>query len=251
MVSSEVKRMRAAFNRLMPHGQSLRSILISVMHLLCIVLILIVPGILIKKGVLPSHYLDGLFNNAFWGEHALEKNRLLAYGLFVLSMGLLIGVGFPRLWVSSIAGGMFGVAAGVVLSLIASVLGAAMVFQAGRFLLPERLKERLGRSLFGFTDIIKNHTFSFVLYARLFPFSNSTVISLFSGACKADFIKFIVGSLVGFMPLTIAFCLVGSGSVALQGWPIFLGFGLMILFYLATAMFRKFFHKRSCPPRAA
>jgi uncharacterized membrane protein YdjX (TVP38/TMEM64 family) len=223
---------------------SLRSVLTSVFHLACIVLILIIPGILIKKGVLLPHHLEGLFSNSFWGEDGLGNNRMAAYGLFILSTGLLIGIGFPRLWVSSIAGGIFGVTAGIALSLIASVIGAAMVFQAGRFLLPERLKERMHRSLFGFKNVIENHTFSFVLYARLFPFSNSTVVSLFSGACRADFMQFIVASLVGFLPLTIAFCLVGNGSVRLQGWPIFLGFGLMVLFYIATAMFRKKFPKK-------
>jgi uncharacterized membrane protein YdjX (TVP38/TMEM64 family) len=230
---------------------SLRSVVTSVFHLVCIVLILIVPGILIKKGVLPTHYWESLFNNAFWGEHGLGKNRLAAYGLFVLSTGLLIGIGFPRLWVSSIAGGIFGVTAGIALSLTASVFGAAIVFQAGRFLLPGRLKARLNRALFGLADLVKNHTFSFVLYARLFPFSNSTAVSLFSGACRADFIQFVVASLVGFLPLTIAFCLVGNGSAKLQGWPIFLGFGLMILFYATTAIFRKFFQKKSSPDRVA
>jgi uncharacterized membrane protein YdjX (TVP38/TMEM64 family) len=211
------------------------------------VLILIVPTVLIKKGVLPAHYWEGLFNSSIWGEHGLGKNRLAAYGLFVLSTGLLIGIGFPRLWISSIAGGIFGVAVGIALSLTASVLGAAIVFQAGRFFLPERLKGGLKRASFSLRGLVKNHTFSFVLYARLFPFSNSTIVSLLSGACRADFMQFVVASLVGFMPLTIVFCLVGNGSMKLKGWPIFLGFGLMILFYIAAAMFRKFFPKKASP----
>jgi uncharacterized membrane protein YdjX (TVP38/TMEM64 family) len=232
--------MRFVLDRFQPTGRaSLRTILTSVFHLACIVLVLTVPGVLIKKGVLPAHYWDVLFDNAFWTEHGIMQNRFAAYGLFILTAGLLIGIGFPRLWVSSIAGAAFGAATGIVLSMIASAVGAVMVFQAGRFLLPERLKKRLQRSLFGFSDVIKNHTFSFVLYARLFPFSNSTVVSLLSGACRADFMQFVVASLIGFLPLTIAFCLVGNGSAKLQGWPIFLGFGLMILFYIATGMLRK------------
>ena len=217
----------------------LHSLLKSCLHLGVIVLLFVVPGVLIKKGLLPTHCWGAFFINGSWTEAGDQQNRFLVYLLFILVSGLLIGIGFPRLWVSSLSGGIFGVTAGIFLSLAASVLGAAIVFHAGRMLMSKRLNASLYGSLSGLKKKFEKHTFIAVLHARLFPFSNSTIVSLFSGACKVNFSQFIGASLLGFLPLTTVFCLVGNGSLKMQSRPILLGFGLMVLLYIGTWIFRK------------
>ena len=178
--------------------------------------------------------------NAFTG--ALEERpfgMLLAMLVYLLAGGLLISLGVPRLWISAGAGAIFNPWLGTVVALGASLLGAAALFQVGWwFLSPGKwsfLEKRLGR----YRQAFQHKAFLWVLYARLFPFSNSTVVSLFSGYCKIGFLPYLAGSLMGFTPLTMVMCLFGSGGTGGRTFHLILGFGLILMLHLITLILKK------------
>lgn len=170
-----------------------------------------------------------------------EYGTLLAMLAYLMIGGVFIGIGVPRLWISAGAGAVFNPWLGTVVALGASLIGAAtlflvggMFFAPGRWTFPEN---RLGRYRCAF----QQRAFLWVLYARLFPFSNSTILSLFSGYCKIGFIPYMAGSLIGFTPLTIIMCLFGSGAIHGTGrtFYIFMGFILIGLLHILTLILKK------------
>jgi len=171
-----------------------------------------------------------------------SHGTLLAILIYLVAGGLFISMGVPRLWISAGAGAIFNPWLGTAVALGASLVGAATLFLVGRrFLSPGRwefLENRLGR----YRTAFQQRAFLWVLYARLFPLSNSTVVSLFSGYCKIGFVPYLAGSLIGFTPLTIIMCLFGSGATHGNGriFNFLLGFILIALLHLLTLALKRF-----------
>ncbi len=211
----------------------------GVIQPLCIGLIFLLLPLAVQLLDGQSYFLK---ISAFIGAmQAREYGMLLTVLIYLVVGGLFISMGGPRLWVSAGAGAVFNPWLGTIVALGASLLGAAALFQAGWwFLSPGKwpfLEKRLGRYRLTF----QQKAFLWVLYARLFPFSNSTVVSLFSGYCKIGFIPYLTGSLIGFIPLTVIMCLFGSGSTSGRMFHFILGFGLIILLHIATLFIKKWF----------
>lgn len=218
-------------------GGGLPEVVKTVLHLGLIVFMFMIPGMLMKTGLLAPWQQEVYQFLSGWHEFEYLRNPWIASCAFIIISSLMIGIGVPRLWISSLAGWLFGIPMGVFVSLTASVLGTATVYQAGRYLLVKRFESHT--SLGGLQKRFRRSPFVSVLYARLFPFSNSTLVSLFSGACQVCFIKFLAASLIGFFPLTLVFCLVGNGSSTLQAGQIIMGFVLIILLHLVVTITNK------------
>jgi len=146
---------------------------------------------------------------------------------FTLAAGVLIALGVPRLWASAIGGGIYGAFMGFILSMLASLLGSSMAYLAGRFLLAGIIERRAGDRVGIWKARFQENGFWWVLYGRLFPFSNSTVMSLLCGSCKVRFMPFMFGSLIGFVPLAVVFATYGSGGI--KGNMLQIGFATMLL----------------------
>ena len=133
--------------------------------------------------------------------------------IFILAGSSLIALGVPRLLASTIGGAIYGAAAGVFLSLAASFLGSSILYLLGRAALADVVERRLKGKLDEWRARFRSNAFWWVLYGRLFPFSNSTVMSLLCGSCKVSFTSYALGSFIGFIPLAIVFACFGSGGV--------------------------------------
>jgi len=158
-----------------------------------------------------------------------EFSRLLSILLFTLLCGCLISAGVPRLWVSAAGGIIYGAFMGTILSLMASLLGAATLYATGNTFLSGVVERRAGNTLNTWKDRFQKNAFWWVLYGRLFPMSNSTLMSLICGCCKVTFSSFMLGSFLGFIPLAIIFAMFGSGGVNGNLWQIVFAATLLIL----------------------
>jgi len=155
--------------------------------------------------------------------------RILSGAVFIISCGLLMTVGMPRLWISAIAGAIYGAVVGTGLALAATAIGASTVYLLGRSLLGSMVRRRLGGRLTLWNRRFKTNAFWWVLYGRLFPFSNATVMSLLCGFCKVPFSPYLRGSFLGFIPLTLVFAVFGSGGIKGNHYQIALGFFLVAM----------------------
>lgn len=149
--------------------------------------------------------------------------------VFILAGAALVAVGIPRLWVSAVAGAVFGLWMGFVLAMAATLLGAAGAYGIGRGILSDVVERRLGTRLAVWKLRFRENAFWWVLYGRLFPFSNSTLKSLLCGSCRVPLRPYLLATFIGFLPLTIVFNAFGSGTVRGSGVQIAIGFGAIAL----------------------
>lgn len=164
--------------------------------------------------------------------------------IFILASGMLIALGIPRIWASAVGGGIYGVFMGSILSIIGSLLGASILYLAGKTILTGIVERRAGYKLGMWKVRFQENTFWWVLYGRFFPFSNSTVMSLISGSCNVHFTPYILGSLVGFVPLAVVFATCGNGSIKGNMWQIGFATMLLVLAIFSRSLLKRWFYAK-------
>jgi uncharacterized membrane protein YdjX (TVP38/TMEM64 family) len=180
----------------------------------------------IRARLLGANQAGGL-----WGSSAI----------FLLSSGLLIGLGMPRLWICGAAGAVYGVGLGAPLALGGSIIGATAVYLLGRFLLADMVRRRFAGRLAIWGQLLRRNGFWWVLYVRLFPFTNATINSLVCGCCRVPFGQYLAGTLIGSIPLTLIFTAFGSGGTSGNFYQVSIGFVLLGLALLCRRLIKRFF----------
>jgi len=164
---------------------------------------------------------------------------------FALAGAGVIALGVPRLWVTAIAGGVYGALMGSTVSLLSSLLGSSIVYLSGKTLLAGVVERRLRGKARIWKERFQENAFWWVLFARLLPFSNSTFLSLLCGSCNAPFLQFFLGSLAGFIPLTLVFAIYGSGGAKGNIWQIAFATILLILSMFSRKLMKKWFRTKN------
>ena len=171
------------------------------------------------------------------GGHGLS-GRIVSLLIFVLAGGGVIAVGVPRLWISAVGGIIYGALMGTFLSVIASLIGASAVYFAGKTILSHVVERRVGDTLKVWRSRFQDNAFWWVLYGRLFPFSNSTLMNLLCGSCVVPFVPFITASFLGFIPLAVVFATFGSGGVKGNMLQIILATVLLVISIFARRLLK-------------
>lgn len=174
----------------------------------------------------------------------------LSAALFILMWGGLIAAGIPRLWASAVGGVIYGAFLGSVISLLASLVGAIVLYGAGISILSGVVERRVGDTVKLWRARFQENAFWWVLYGRLFPFSNSTLMSLLCGSCRVPFREFMTGSFLGFIPLTVVFATFGSGGIKGNFWQISFATALLALSILSRKLLKKWFPQNVKNPGA-
>jgi uncharacterized membrane protein YdjX (TVP38/TMEM64 family) len=161
------------------------------------------------------------------------RGRGMAGELLFLGVGMVAtAMGFPRQAVSFLGGYGFGLGAGVLLALGASLLGCILAFffarLAGRSLVLGLFSERIRR----LDDFLREHPFSMALLLRLLPVGSNLVTNLAVGVSGIRAIPFFAGSLLGYIPQTVIFALLGSGIHIDPGLRISAG----VVLFIASGM---------------
>jgi len=192
-----------------------------------------------------SDIIRGYFDIETWRvtlqQGQFVGSRTLAMLVFVIAAGAAISLGVPRIWIAALGGAVYGAVLGSALAILAALIGAGVLYEVGRFFFRDVVNRRVGGRLEVWRDRFRENGFWWVLYGRLFPFSNSTVHSLLCGSCDVGFLPYLLASLLGFIPLTIIFALFGSGGAKASATQIVLGFCLMLLVFLSRNFLRAVF----------
>lgn len=166
---------------------------------LLIALLVAIAGLLaftpLGEALAPGERLDRLaeLRNAPGGGWAF---------LGLAAAGLLLGV--PATPVVVIAGLLFGAWAGFGLAYGALLAASLTGFLGGRFLGAEALRRLAGRHLDPLSRRLARPGILSVFSLRLLPLAPFTVVNLVAGATRIRFQDFLVGSLAGFAPGTLA-----------------------------------------------
>ncbi|MGD8631722.1 MAG: VTT domain-containing protein, partial [Gammaproteobacteria bacterium] len=80
---------------------------------------------------------------------------------------------------------------------------------------------------------IKENTLSMTVLIRLLPLGNNAGVNIAAGVSGARSLPFFLGSALGYLPQTVIFALVGSGTGVNQYWQVAVA---MLMFVVATLL---------------
>ena len=166
---------------------------------------LIAVGIVVETGA-----LSGLLSQD-WIDREVRGRGVTGQLLFVAVGGLATALAVPRNVISFLGGYAFGLAQGILLALLAEILGCLLTFFCARTFARRLVRERLGARVRRIEDFLAANPFSMTLLVRLLPVGNNFLTNMAAGVSRVRALPFLLGSLLGYLPKIFVFALAGSG----------------------------------------
>ncbi len=149
---------------------------------------------------------------------------------FVALSAVACAVGVPRQVVAYAGGLAFGFWPGALLALTAEGLGCAVDFFWARLIVRGWALRWLNRTGGGRLDrldrFLRANAFTATLTLRLLPFGNNIVLNIIAGVSGVAALPFLAASVLGYIPQTAVFALLGGGMRVSQGIQVALAAGL-------------------------
>lgn len=158
--------------------------------------------------------------------HAHSHANLTDVALFVGLGVLACAVGMPRQIVAFAAGYAWGATMGATMALGAQIIGCAVDLFWARWIARDFVQARLRGRALRIDRVLTTRPFTSALTLRLMPIGNNLVLNLLAGVSAVPARGFLLGSAVGFVPQTVIFALLGSGSRIARGTQIGIGVAL-------------------------
>lgn len=153
------------------------------------------------KSLLDTHWVDSeIRGKGLWGE-----------AVFVAMGAVFIAVALPRQMVSFLGGYAFGTLPGCALSLIATLIGSLGTFYYARFMGRDVIARRFPNRIQKIDRFLSGNPLPMALVLRLSPFSNNFIANTAAGVTGVRAVPFFIGSILGFLPQTLIFALLGGG----------------------------------------
>ncbi|HEY4136180.1 MAG TPA: VTT domain-containing protein [Alphaproteobacteria bacterium] len=189
--------------------------------------------------------LHSLFDET-WVDHQIRGQGFNGELLFLAVGAITTAVGFPRQAICFLAGYAFGFAFGLGLALVASVGGCILAFGyarlLGRSLVLARFPERIKR----LDAFLHDNPLSMTLLLRLLPVGSNLVTNLAAGVSGVRAVPFFLGSLLGYLPQTVIFVLLGSGIRLDPAWTTGISAALFVVSSaLGVYLFRRYRKNRA------
>jgi uncharacterized membrane protein YdjX (TVP38/TMEM64 family) len=160
-------------------------------------------ALLVAAGVLLRQAGAGALRDV----HADMRGALV----LVLAGGLMTAVGLPRQVLAFSAGFVFGAPWGIAWALLGQIFGCALDYAAARTVIGAWARRHFAGRWRRLDRFIMAQPFTATLTLRLLPVGNNVVLNLLAGVTAVRPGAFLAGSLVGYVPQTVIFALLGSG----------------------------------------
>ena len=126
----------------------------------------------------------------------------------------------PGVWMSMLAGALYGTLQGSILVFFGASLGAISAFLLGRTLLRNRIRRQLEAipKLQSLIKVVSKEGLKLIILTRLSPAFPFSLLNFTYGLSEVQFRDYVIG-LIGIIPGTILFCGLGNlaGEVAKFG----------------------------------
>jgi uncharacterized membrane protein YdjX (TVP38/TMEM64 family) len=164
-----------------------------------------------------------------WADAYLRGKGTSGYVLFLAVATVFTAVGLPRQIIAFLGGYTFGFMTGTLLALFGTTLGCALAFYYARFMGQSSVTRRYGHRIEKINAILRTSPFTMTLLIRCLPVGSNVLTNLVAGVSTVPALWFILGSLLGYIPQTVIFALVGEGVHVDPVFHTMLGAGLFLL----------------------
>jgi len=196
-----------------------------------------------------ASYLLGDVLDQAWIDAHVRGHGVPGELLFLLAGWLLSSVGLSRQLIAFLSGYAFGFLPGVLLATLAVVAGCMLTYFISRYLLRAFLLQHYAERIDRMGRFVVENTFVMTMLIRLLPLGSNLMVNVAAGVSGVRSVPFFLGSAIGYLPQTLIFALVGSGTGVDQFWQVAVA---MVLFVAATLlgiwMYRKYRHGKTLDP---
>jgi len=175
---------------------------------------------------------SGLGNmlDSHWVDTQVKGHGLNGELLYLAIATATLAIGFPPRQVACfLAGYAFGFTLGTALATLASLLGCVASFSYARLLGRELVLHKFAARVKKIDDFLRGNPLTMTVLIRFLPVTSNVVTNLLAGVSSVRPWPFFAGSLIGYMPQTIIFVLLGSGIQVDPMLRISLSVGLFVL----------------------
>ncbi|MCL6477744.1 MAG: TVP38/TMEM64 family protein [Peptococcaceae bacterium] len=123
----------------------------------------------------------------------------------------------PLFLVAGANGFIFGIAWGIVITLVGALLGATVAFYLARVIARDYFSKRLSRYMPQVEEMSKKNGVKVVFLARLVPILPSSIVSYAAGLSKVSFSGFFLASVFGKLPEIIIYTALGHSLERAEG----------------------------------
>ena len=182
--------------------------------------------LLLVAGLVAAGFAVRLIGGGHAADHLealVENGGPLSLGVFVLLAVVLVALGLPRQIPAYVGGYAFGLWPGFALAMLVQSLACAANFYWTRSLAHDWAMRRFGIRVRRLDAALAAQPFMSTLALRLMPVGSNIATNLLAGLSSVPFRPFLAGSVLGFVPQTVIFALIGNGAQIAHGWIIGLG----------------------------
>jgi uncharacterized membrane protein YdjX (TVP38/TMEM64 family) len=148
--------------------------------------------------------------------------------VFIAAGGLLCCVGIPRQAISFAAGYAAGAWAGIALAIPAELIGCALNMLWAATIARDWARRHLPRRLARLSAFLTLHPFNATLIIRLLPIGNNLALNMLAGMIGIPALPYLAASSIGYLPQTLIFTLLGSGTQVGRTTQIAAAIGLFV-----------------------
>jgi len=175
-----------------------------------------------------------------WIDTEIRGRGITGEMLFVAVGFLFTAAGLPRQIICFLGGYAFGFTHGTALGLLATTLGCIAAFSYARILGRDFVASRFPRRVRKIDDFLRDNPLSMTLLIRLLPVGSNLVTNLAAGVSSVRIAPYVAGSVLGYLPQTIIFSLIGSG-IALDPE---LRIGVSVLLFVVSGVMGVYLYRR-------
>lgn len=144
-----------------------------------------------------------------------DSNYVLTAFGFMAAYMIIVAFSLPGATISTLTGGfLFGLFPGVLFNVLAATLGATVIFQAARWGLGDKLRERMDTSDGMIAKIkqgIDENQWSMLFFLRLAPAVPFFMANLIPAFLGVPLYRFVITTFLGIIPGGLVFTSVGAG----------------------------------------
>ena len=140
------------------------------------------------------------------------NNPVLAVLGFMAGYALVVTLSLPgAVWLTLIAGFLFGTVAATICVGVAPTMGALGIFLIARYALADFFHEKAGEAGRKMEEGFRKDALSYLLFLRLVPLFPFWLVNLVPALLGVSARTFVVGTFLGIIPGTAVFCIVRNG----------------------------------------
>lgn len=156
--------------------------------------------------------IQNLLENEGFLQNFVAQNLILALAIYFTVYVIAVSLSLPGSALLTCVGGfIFGWVLSAPVTVIAATIGAMAVFKIVQTSLGATLSEKAGPFVQRLSRGFENDAFSYLLFLRLVPAFPFFAVNAVAGLTKIPLRSFALATVIGIIPGTVAFSIVGRG----------------------------------------